>query len=84
MTGWAAKLFAQKQRIYYVRHKSNQGEASYFFLLLKPQKETEFLHAIKHKSVFNLKDYGDLIDSGFGEEAPEQVMEWIKNWYELN
>jgi hypothetical protein len=84
MSGWTAKLFKQNQRVYYVQHKPKGGDACYFFLLLHAQKETEFLHAIKHKPVFDLRDYGDVIDSGFGDEAPEQVMEWIKNWYELN
>jgi len=36
---------------------------------------------LKAKEPFDLKNFGDVVYSGFGEEAPEQVREWVEAWY---
>ena len=66
--------------MYYITFKPYEGEASYFFLHVDAGKEADFLQALENSPKFDLQDYGSIIDSGFGDEAPEQVMTWVKQW----
>ena len=62
---------------------NDREEASYFFILVPQASKKAFLKALEADADFDLQDYGEIIDSGFAEEAPPQVMDWIKNYYNI-
>ena len=81
MDKWTHRIVNKKELIYYIQHHPKGGDPAYYFLLVEPKKEKLLQHAIMKQQIFDLQDYGDLVDSGYGEEAPKQVIDWITNYY---
>jgi len=79
---WSNKIINEKKLVYYLRHRPSEGRPCYFFILVDPKKEKALLSHIDSDVTFDLKEYGEIIDSGFGEEAPAQVIEWVTKWYD--
>jgi len=78
---WSKKIISDNNLIYYLKYKPEDGKNCYFFILIDARKEKDFLKVIDSDKSFDLMDYGELIDSGMGDEAPDQLTSWIKNWY---
>jgi hypothetical protein len=60
--------------------KDSTGRVAWYFILVDKSKKEAFL---KHKSGdnYDLKDYGKIIKSGYGEVVPEKVKVMLKEKY---
>lgn len=69
---------SQKATIYEVYAKDAKGFDAYYFIKVPSLKERAFNTAMKEGN-FNLKDFGIIISSGYGTEAPFYVRENVIN-----
>ncbi len=59
------------------------GKAAWYFLRLAPEHYQKYKKDISSKSL-SLEEYGEILASGWGEAAPDHVMEHMKKLYRLN
>ena len=79
---FAEKVLAEKNRMYYLRFAPKDSDPTYYFVLIDPPKEQAFLDALNGTEVFNLEDYGKIINSGYGEPSAELKQE-MKEKYNI-
>ena len=67
-------------RFYYLNAKLNDDEFAWYFVLVNPAKESAF-KALDFTKPFTITDYGQIIESGYGDSAPSDVIDNINNAY---
>ncbi len=67
------KLEARRALVYYIRSTPDDKMASWFFLKLDPKLRYDFDDAMNGTAVFDLKDYGEILESGYGEDAADKL-----------
>jgi hypothetical protein len=65
----------------YIKAVEN-GRPAWFFVKLNPEQYSQYKKAIKSRSL-ELKDFGEIIASGWGEEAPKDVIDELKRQYDI-
>jgi hypothetical protein len=68
-----AEEATEKSRLCLVRADDKTGARAYYFLLLDRLRIREFKEAIAAKKPFDLKEFGDVVASGYGERVPESL-----------
>lgn len=69
---------SQIELLYLVRGK-DKGRAAWYFLQVDKMKLPIFLNKLKLlQSAFPLHDYGEIIECGWGENPPEDVVKRIQ------
>jgi hypothetical protein len=68
--------------IHFVRCKDTSGKDCFFFLMCPTQK-IALLKAIKD-GVFDIRNYGKVVASGFGRTPSEAVKKQLKNDYNFD
>ncbi len=74
------KLVAVKNLLYALSYAPENSERIYYFLLVDPDKEKSFQHALNGKAAFNIKDFATVIASGTGD-PPEGLKEQMLKKY---
>ena len=70
---------SQNADLLYLVRGSDEGEPAWHFLMLENRaKKALFLHDLNSKSI-NIKNYGKILASGWGESPPDNVTEEMKN-----
>ena len=54
---------------------------AYYFVLVEPIKEREFMNAIKEQKLNNIETYGKIIASCYGESPSDEVRHTLKEKY---
>ena len=80
-SNWTAQVLSKEHILYYIQFKPFNGRAAYYYLRVEPLQEKALLHALKNLPSFDLKEYGSLVYSGYGDEAPDHVKEWVQQWH---
>lgn len=79
--GFADKVIKQRGHLLYlVTGKDSTGQKAYYYLLVDKPKLQSFLDAFD-KSDMELTDFGRIITSGYGDEAPAEVEAEMKEKY---
>lgn len=60
-------------RLFLVRGKDDTGSNAYYFVLLDRKRIGEFQKVALGSSPFDLKEYGEIVASGYGETVPEAL-----------
>ena len=77
------KIIAQQGHlIHLVTGHDHTGKKAYYFVFLKKDRVGAFEQAMKTDSL-NLLDYGQIIESGYGDDVPPEVMQAVKDKYGL-
>jgi hypothetical protein len=79
--GFADKIAKQRALVYYIRSTPEDKMASWFFLKLDPIKRNAFDRAMNGTEVFDLKDFGEILHSGYGDGAPEELKQQMHDEY---
>jgi hypothetical protein len=80
-SSFANKTISQRGHlIHKVSATDSTGKRAYYFILVLPAKEAEFLKSLK-KGKINIKDYGEVIASCYGETPTEEVRQLLKEKY---
>ncbi|GEM_PF-1081472 len=83
MTSFAQKIsnFRESQNIYLVQGgKDKTGRPAWFFLKVEALKLRSFLQKIKTGAI-NLIEYGEVIESGYGDAPNESVLQKMHDKY---
>lgn len=78
---FAEKVRKQQSRVYYIRSTPDDSQASWFFLSLKPHMRKPFDRAIAGTAIFDLADYGEILHSGYGEQAAQSLKDKMQKEY---
>lgn len=74
------------ERVYFVRGE-DKGRPAWYYVLLVEDEETErkFEEAMQVNNdgdnMINLEHYGKILKSGYGQQPPNYIKEWIKENY---
>jgi len=75
------KVRKERTLVYYIRSTPEGKPSSWFFLQLDQNKVTSFDRAINGTKIFDLKDYGTILHSGFGSGAPDALKQEMHELY---
>ena len=67
-------------RLYYVKATTINGETAWYFVNISAAKDPAF-KKLDYSKPYNIADYGEIIESGFGEKAPQIVIDGINIRY---
>lgn len=56
------------------------GQACWFYLRISEQHYSEYQQKLKQKAM-NIRDYGEIVESGWGEYPPEDVIDRMKKQF---
>lgn len=69
---WLLRIAPDKNRIYQIDDQSIDGQKSYFFIIIDPAREQEFLAAVENSGPCNIAEFGRVVASGYG--IPSQAL----------
>jgi hypothetical protein len=68
-------------KIYLVNAKDATGHPAYYFLQVSPVKAPQLQQAVKKGNSINLDQFGHIIASGYGEEVPNNLKEYMAQYF---
>lgn len=63
---WGNQIKTAENNLYAFNYTCPDGQKAYYFILVEPLKENAFLKALKGKKELDFRDYGKIIESGYG------------------
>jgi len=85
MRSFAEREIARKGHlIHKLKAKDISGRWAYYFVLVEPLKEPQFLNAIDSGDVIDLEEFGTIVASNYGEEPSEDVRRLLKERYNFD
>jgi hypothetical protein len=79
-----AEIARAGHRVHKLKAKDSSGRWAYYFVLVDPSVENNFLAAIEGAGMVDLEDYGIVIASCFGEEPTQDIKRSLKDRYGFN
>lgn len=70
--------------IHKLKAKDSTGRWAYYFVLIKSEKEEEFMAALDSTESIDLEDYGQVIASNYGEQPSEDIRDFLKKKYNFD
>lgn len=79
-----AKILGEKSDAIWLIQGKNKGRAAWWFVFVKPLK-AEMLKRALQTGTFKVTDYGDVIESGFGDKpGSDDIDNVLKKGYKLD
>ncbi len=79
------QLVARKGHlIHKLKARDTTGQWAYYFVLVEPVHESDFLKALEGQGTANLEEYGKIIASCYGEEPTPEVKSYLKDKYDFD
>lgn len=75
---------ARGHLIHKMKAKDTTGRWAYYFILVTPSREREFLNAIEGDGNINLLDFGEVVASSYGETPSPEIVRQLKERYDLD
>ena len=76
-------ISGNKHRLCYLQARDERGEVAWYFILLHPAKLSAF-NKLTENSSYDIADYGQILDSGYGVTAPREVLESMNKKYDCD
>jgi hypothetical protein len=70
--------------IHQIKAKDSTGSWAYYFILISPNSEQEFLQSLDSGESIDLENYGKIIASCYGEEPSKKIRNFLKEKYGFN
>lgn len=51
----------------------SEGQEFWAYMVMDPLKQEEYMARVEKNEIFDLTEYGDVLESGFGSEPPEEI-----------
>jgi len=67
--------------IHKLKAKDSTGRWAYYFVLVEPEREKEFLAALDSNQSIDLEDYGQVVASNYGETPSDDIRDFLKQKY---
>lgn len=71
------------QHLFYIVMVDKQSSPAWFYVHVNKTKITAFKKALGQQVALNLKEWGDIVESGFGEASPEYIRLAMKQKYKF-
>lgn len=71
---------AGRHLLYGISYVNNKGDDLYYYALIDPLKEKQFLKAMCGNAVFNMHEFGKIVHAGLGEPG-EAVKHEMRTLY---
>lgn len=78
---YADKISGERDLVYDLRFPEGDGEV-YFIIKIDPPKHDAFKAVLKTPQIIDLRDYGDILYSGWGE-PPEEIKDEMREKYRM-
>ncbi len=75
------KIKKERDIVYYIRSTPEDKIPSWFFLKLNPLKRESFDRVMSGTTTFDLADYGEILHSGYGDQAPQELKQTMRDEY---
>lgn len=75
------KIERERNLVYYIRSTPVGKENCWFFLKLNPFKRDSFNRVMSGINDFDLADYGEILHSGYGDQAPQELKQTMSEKY---
>ena len=72
---------SEEKRVRLVSGKVAHGKQAWHYVLLVDDEEMIDMFNAKNSDIIDVADYGQILKSGWGQEPPDEVREWIKKKY---
>jgi len=70
--------------VHKLKAKDSTGRWAYYFVLIKSEKEEEFMVALDSTENIDLEDYGQVIVSNYGEQPSDNIRDFLKKKYNFD
>ncbi len=82
--GYMWQKYSQFDRIYLVRGTDKNRPVWYYVLVVDDDKMiVQFKEELKSPGTINLEEFGQILESGYGKEPPDGVMQRIEDTYAM-
>ncbi len=71
----------QGHLVHKLKAKDSTDRWAYYFVLVMPMKEREFMAAIEGDGMIDLEDYGKVLASSYGEQPTDEVWQYLRDIY---
>ncbi len=68
-------------RLHLVRMTDATGHRAFYFLDVPPLRAPALRHTLKHAESVDLREFGDILASGYGEEVPAPILAQMREEY---
>ena len=75
------KIEKERNLVYYIRSTPDDKTNAWFFLKLNPVKRASFDRVLSGIENFDLADYGEILHSGYGDQAPQELKQMMSDKY---
>lgn len=75
------RIASKGHLIHKLKAKDTTGRWAYYFVLVDPSREEEFLGAMNGGGIMDLEDYGKVVASCYGEAPSEEVKDFLREKY---
>lgn len=83
--GFAAKLEKTVEgHLCYIQTKEERGYDAFYFVILFPEKAEEFDIVARRPGVFDIREFGTIVVSGFGRTPHQAARDKIKELFDLD
>lgn len=83
--GFAAKLEKTIEgELCYIQTKEERGYDAFYFLVLFPGKEDAFQAVAHRPGLFDMREFGTIVASGFGRTPHQGAKDKIKELFDLD
>lgn len=62
-----------QSKLFLVRAKDDTDNRAYYFMLVEKERIAALKSALSGKTPCDLKEYGEIVASGYGEQVPESL-----------
>ncbi len=75
---------SEAERVHLVRGKDKGKPAWHYVLVVDDEEMLEMFHKTVKAGNLDVADFGHVIKSGWGQDPPDHVKEWIKKKYRID
>ncbi|MEO6286931.1 MAG: hypothetical protein ABIN80_05675 [Dyadobacter sp.] len=72
------------EHVHKLKAKDTTGRWAYYFVLVEPEMENEYLRACARDGTLDLEDYGKVVASCYGEVPSTEVKTYLKERYDFD
>jgi len=77
---FASKITASRHAVFMVLTQFSGDQSAWYFVRVQPGKTSAFRKAVASGPT-NLKEYGEILKSGWGKKPPQKVINEMKEVY---
>jgi hypothetical protein len=70
--------------VHKLKAKDSTGRWAYYFVLVEPENEEQFIAALESNKSIDLEEYGQVVASNYGEKPSDDIRDFLKKKYDFD